>query len=77
MLNAIRYERANFLHGEFQFGDMHAQIVDDFHFLLRSFLEFFYQMTQQVINHRLHCTQMTPAIKRKLHHELNFGEVLH
>ena len=41
MLNAIRYERANFLHEEFQFGDMHAKIVDDFHFLLRSFLEFF------------------------------------
>ena len=41
MLNAIRYERANFLHEEFQFGDMHAKIVDDFHFMLRSFLEFF------------------------------------
>ena len=38
MLN--RYERANLLHEEFQFGDMHAKIVDDFHFMLRYFLEF-------------------------------------
>ena len=35
-----RYERANLLHEEFQFGDMHAKIVDDFHFMLRYFLEF-------------------------------------
>ena len=35
-----RYERANLLHEEFQFGDMHAKIVDDFHSMLRPFLEF-------------------------------------